>query len=345
MREAVTGDPAAAEESKPEEVELRHSPGSEALGAASQLRRALLGVTQEDVAEKLGGPSVATLRTIENAQADNYRAKTLFSLDGALAWPRGTSVTLLTGDIDRLDENFRGYLHEELDAEFFEWGPRDFNIFFNHITSLDSLSEELLIRYDIPFSSPKSEASKRVLQDSSGAEMARRIAERFASQSQGAIEAHMPMDDANKPRFTANITAPEDNKFTVLLRQVLKSLSHYELRQFADMLRVFVDIVDEPIAEKEASAALSAYQMAASERARIRVLVEQIKKLSNDNTENPEYEESLRYAQDSLDEATAREAYAANTYHAAQFKLEQIERRKRELPEGFDISIKEDTKE
>lgn len=86
--------------------EPRFRKGSSTLGEAARRRREVLGITQEEVAERFGGPSVASLRTIENGQSANYRAKTLFSLDAALAWPSGASITLLSGRMDRLRTNW-----------------------------------------------------------------------------------------------------------------------------------------------------------------------------------------------------------------------------------------------
>lgn len=68
------------------------------LGDAVRRRRDRLGVTQEDVAAK-GGPSTATLRSIEAGATTSYRAKTLYSLDAALGWMRGTSIAIAEGEV------------------------------------------------------------------------------------------------------------------------------------------------------------------------------------------------------------------------------------------------------
>lgn len=67
------------------------------LGAIAKQRRERLGLTQEEVAGA-GGPSTATLRNIESALADSYRAKTLYALDEALGWTRGTAVGIAEGE-------------------------------------------------------------------------------------------------------------------------------------------------------------------------------------------------------------------------------------------------------
>src|SRR5688572_18890903 len=67
------------------------------LGRAVQRRREVLGVTQEEVAAAKG-PSVATLRNIENAQGDSYRSRTLYALDEALGWHRGMSIAIANGE-------------------------------------------------------------------------------------------------------------------------------------------------------------------------------------------------------------------------------------------------------
>lgn len=71
-------------------------PGWQTLAVAVQRRRARLGITQEEVAS-LGGPSSATVRKIEAAGDSSYRAKTLFELDDALGWRKGTSQELVEG--------------------------------------------------------------------------------------------------------------------------------------------------------------------------------------------------------------------------------------------------------
>jgi transcriptional regulator with XRE-family HTH domain len=74
----------------------KYEPGWKLLGDTVRRRRDRLGITQEQVAEA-GGPSAATLRLIENAQAKDPRSKTLFSLDHALGWRRGSAIGLVEG--------------------------------------------------------------------------------------------------------------------------------------------------------------------------------------------------------------------------------------------------------
>ena len=81
-------------------VMSEYEPGVDLLATVVRRRRERLGITQDDVATKFDGPSVATMNTIENAQGESYRAKTLFALDRALSWERGTSVQLLEGGGD-----------------------------------------------------------------------------------------------------------------------------------------------------------------------------------------------------------------------------------------------------
>jgi hypothetical protein len=74
----------------------KYEPGVDLLAEAVRRRRERLGVTQEDVV-RVGGPSIGTMRTIENAQGDSFRPKTLRSLDKALGWAVGTSEVLMDG--------------------------------------------------------------------------------------------------------------------------------------------------------------------------------------------------------------------------------------------------------
>lgn len=67
------------------------------LGDAVRRRRERLGLTQQEVAGR-GGPSTATMRQIEGALADGYRAKTLYALDEALGWFRGTCLSIFEGE-------------------------------------------------------------------------------------------------------------------------------------------------------------------------------------------------------------------------------------------------------
>lgn len=141
-------------ESKPE-YEARHEPGSSMLGEAARQRREVLGITQEEVAEKFGGPSVASLRTIENGQSDSYRAKTLFSLDAALAWPSGASMALLTGRMDRLSTQFNSGWN--LDFLNDAWGFRtsgstlsawEYDTLVSKL--VHNVSDEIAKKYDVP---------------------------------------------------------------------------------------------------------------------------------------------------------------------------------------------------
>jgi predicted nucleotide-binding protein with TIR-like domain len=136
----------------------RHMAGPKLLGISVRKRREALHLTQEDVAERHSGPSVASMRTIENAQARTYRSKTLFSLDAALAWPRGTAIFLLSGDPDRFTgEN--GLNHQDLVIErvLSEWIARDrvtaktFDEFVDYIVT--AVSNEEMETFDIPVSS------------------------------------------------------------------------------------------------------------------------------------------------------------------------------------------------
>lgn len=77
----------------------RYEPGGRLLAEVVRRRRERLGITQEDVV-RVGGPSIGTMRTIENAQADSFRPKTLRSLDVALGWEPGASQLLLGGFAD-----------------------------------------------------------------------------------------------------------------------------------------------------------------------------------------------------------------------------------------------------
>lgn len=91
----------------------RYRPGPELLGDCARTRRETLRLTQEEVAEKFGGPSVASLRTIENAQAAGYRPRTLAALDSSLAWPAGTALLMLTGDARNITGNSGEFEHQK----------------------------------------------------------------------------------------------------------------------------------------------------------------------------------------------------------------------------------------
>lgn len=75
-------------------------------------RRDYLGLTQEQVAGKPGAPSTATLRNIENGTGTSYRAKTLWGLDAALLWKRGTAQYLVE-PLDVMDSAVRDDIHVE----------------------------------------------------------------------------------------------------------------------------------------------------------------------------------------------------------------------------------------
>lgn len=150
------------ESGQAEHYEPRSQPGSTTLGDTARQRRELLGITQEDVAERFHGPSVASLRTIENGQSDSYRAKTLFALDTALAWPTGASMTLLTGRSDRLNgrEGWQ-FINSILDP----WSrntplndsalePWEFDTLVDNL--IKHIPDDDAIRYDIPIRSASS---------------------------------------------------------------------------------------------------------------------------------------------------------------------------------------------
>jgi transcriptional regulator with XRE-family HTH domain len=155
-------------ESTEDDYERRFEPGSSTLGHAARQRRELLGITQEDVAERFYGPSVASLRTIENGQSGSYRAKTLFSLDNALAWPRGASVTLLSGNIDRIDgSQLEAYQLDTMSRNTFsiELRPMEFDRLVDRL--IRALSDEDALKYDVPFHSatitePRASVDKHV---------------------------------------------------------------------------------------------------------------------------------------------------------------------------------------
>lgn len=73
-------------------------PGWALLATAVRRRRDRLGITQEEVGAR-GGPSTATLRGIESGTGESFRPKTLYALDAALEWERGTSIALVEGEV------------------------------------------------------------------------------------------------------------------------------------------------------------------------------------------------------------------------------------------------------
>lgn len=131
--------------------ERKFRPGTSTLGLAARQRRELLRITQEDVAERFGGPSVASLRTIETVQSESYRAKTLYSLDAALSWPRGASMALLSGRLDRMDH--RDLKRHQLD----QWSrnPHSLDLTeqgFDRLVNdlIHVMTDDDIVRYDIP---------------------------------------------------------------------------------------------------------------------------------------------------------------------------------------------------
>lgn len=67
------------------------------LGAFVKQRRASeLGLSQSEVTSR-GGPSVPTLRQIENGVAGNFRAQTFAELEKALQWAPGSAQRILQG--------------------------------------------------------------------------------------------------------------------------------------------------------------------------------------------------------------------------------------------------------
>lgn len=94
----------------------KYQPGWTLLGQTVKRRRDRLGITQDQVSEA-GGPSTATLRLIENAQANDPRSKTLWSLDRALGWQRGSAIGLVEGDIPpgAWPATFDEFVHDLID--------------------------------------------------------------------------------------------------------------------------------------------------------------------------------------------------------------------------------------
>lgn len=71
---------------------------AESLAQNVRQRRHELRMTQETVQDN-GGPSVATLRTVETGRTPSLRNSTGKRLDKALGWPDGTALKLLHGEI------------------------------------------------------------------------------------------------------------------------------------------------------------------------------------------------------------------------------------------------------
>jgi transcriptional regulator with XRE-family HTH domain len=68
----------------------------ERLGHEVHARRTELGLTQADVAER-GGPSVETLRTVENNRAGRLSPRMRRALERVLGWGSGTIDAVLAG--------------------------------------------------------------------------------------------------------------------------------------------------------------------------------------------------------------------------------------------------------
>lgn len=68
----------------------------EALGKTVRDRRAELGLTQSDISDR-GGPSVNTLRALENNRADRLGPRLRRSLERTLEWAAGSVDEVLAG--------------------------------------------------------------------------------------------------------------------------------------------------------------------------------------------------------------------------------------------------------
>src|ERR1700679_2859524 len=68
----------------------------EMLGHEVRARRTELGLTQTEVAER-GGPSVETLRTVENNRAGRLSPRMRRALERVLGWGSGTIDAVLAG--------------------------------------------------------------------------------------------------------------------------------------------------------------------------------------------------------------------------------------------------------
>ncbi len=103
-------------------VAMKYEPGWGTLAVAVQQRRARLGMTQEDVASK-GGPSTVTVRNIESGASTSFRARTLFQLDEALGWGKGTSQSIIEGDLPiAWFGNFDGFVEDVIkDTKLLQW--------------------------------------------------------------------------------------------------------------------------------------------------------------------------------------------------------------------------------
>jgi transcriptional regulator with XRE-family HTH domain len=70
----------------------------ESLGVAVRDRRTALGMTQGEVSER-GGPSVETLRAIENNRAGRLSPRMRRALERVLEWEAGSVDAILAGDV------------------------------------------------------------------------------------------------------------------------------------------------------------------------------------------------------------------------------------------------------
>src|ERR1700760_3022958 len=70
----------------------------EKLGHEVRGRRAELGLTQADVADR-GGPSVETLRTVENNRAGRLSPRMRRALERVLRWESGSTDAVLAGGV------------------------------------------------------------------------------------------------------------------------------------------------------------------------------------------------------------------------------------------------------
>lgn len=73
----------------------------EKLGDAVRLRRKQLGLTQADVATR-GGPSVETLRAVENNRAGRLSRRSRRALERAVEWEAGSVDEVLSGGASRV---------------------------------------------------------------------------------------------------------------------------------------------------------------------------------------------------------------------------------------------------
>lgn len=92
----------------------------QALADAARARRASMGLTQSEVAER-GGPSDTTLSKIEAATTSAVAARTLRRLDAGLGWIPGTARRIyLEGDVrigDAAPRSDQGLLLEDATDE------------------------------------------------------------------------------------------------------------------------------------------------------------------------------------------------------------------------------------